>query len=272
LCLWLLRAHKIERTELMLSKFKGRLGAAGLLGVVLMTAVAVAGVPAVAQPVANASQSVAKQVKQALGLSKKANKNANRALKLAKQGGEPGPAGPAGPVGARGPAGPVGAQGPAGEDGAQGPAGVDGTDGQDGQDGSPWTAGGTLPTGETLTGIWNIPNPGQADTTIQQIVFSFPLPMSSNRLGTRYVASGATAPAECDNGTGSAPSAQNPEADSGYLCIFGAGDTTPASTAVVAALETTVLGRRGEMLVLQVPGGSAQDTGTPFGTWAVTAP
>ena len=40
---------------------------------------------------------------------------------------------------------------PSGKEGAQGKEGPPGTNGKDG---SPWTAGGTLPSGETETGTW----------------------------------------------------------------------------------------------------------------------
>jgi hypothetical protein len=56
-----------------------------------------------------------------------------------------GPQGPAGPRGPAGPAGPAGATGPAGP---AGPAGARGAEG------SPWTAGGTLPPGKSLSGTW----------------------------------------------------------------------------------------------------------------------
>lgn len=65
-----------------------------------------------------------------------------------KQVAKRGPAGPRGPRGAQGPAGAAGAQGPVGPVGAAGAAGARGPEG------SPWTAGGTLPSGKTLSGTW----------------------------------------------------------------------------------------------------------------------
>jgi len=92
--------------------------------------------------------------------------------------GDPGPAGPAGPAGPQGAKGDPGAAGANGSDGVS-PIGskfsgnqkgcteggvefkgsnttvaCNGVKGEEGPEGSPWTAGGTLPPGETLSGIW----------------------------------------------------------------------------------------------------------------------
>jgi len=122
--------------------------------------------------------------------------------------------GPRGPKGATGPAGPAGAQGPAGPQGAKGDAGANGAPGATGAtglagtsvtntalakgnvncpeggaefkvgsgaptracSGSPWTAGGTLPSGQTETGTWSIAYPGGtfAEFTVP---ISFPIPL-----------------------------------------------------------------------------------------------
>ena len=77
--------------------------------------------PAWAGPAANSAASLVKQVKKAVGLSKKANKTAKAASKKADQAlAQPGPQGPAGPQGAQGPQGPQGAQGQSGRDGTNG--------------------------------------------------------------------------------------------------------------------------------------------------------
>jgi hypothetical protein len=262
-----------------MSNLYRRFGIAGPLAGVALVTVAVIGVPAAADPVATTAANLTKQVKSALGLAKKANKTANRALKRA---GTPGPAGPAGPAGAVGPTGAVGPAGPAGPAGGAGPAGPQGGQGPEGDQGppgAPWPGGGVLPAGESLKGAWTIPQPGAADLTIQSISFSFLLPIAVNRTGSRFVDAGATPPAECDNGTGPAPSANNPEADGGYLCVFASSNTSPASTPLPTPAPNvgflspnTQPSRFGDNLALMVQGGAAQDDGFPRGTWAVTAP
>jgi hypothetical protein len=96
--------------------------------------------------------------------------------------GTPGPAGPTGAAGVgtpgpQGPAGPTGATGATGETGATGAAGKDGAPGKAGKEGSPWTAGGTLPSGKTETGVWTAGGvEGGHETQPAQI--SFPIPLA----------------------------------------------------------------------------------------------
>lgn len=93
-------------------------------------------------------------------------------------GGRAGPAGLAGPVGAKGARGMQGEKGAPGERGATGEPGKEGKAGAtpamkevggaefisasgntyacNGNEGSPWTAGGTLPSGKTETGEWEL--------------------------------------------------------------------------------------------------------------------
>ena len=173
--------------------------------------------------------------------------------------GPAGPAGPQGPAGAKGDAGSNGSNGSNGTPGAAGQSveteieppfgecgdeegvkltsadGVsyvcNGAKGATGTAGSPWTAGGTLPPNATQTGTWLVgedspllPFLGLPFTTI-----SFPIPLSSALDGAhvKYVGLGPEgksalpAPVECDDPAHPGePSADNPEADSGYLCVF----------------------------------------------------
>jgi Collagen triple helix repeat (20 copies) len=122
-----------------------------------------------------------------------------------------GPRGKAGPAGPAGPVGPAGAKGDTGAAGSNGINGKDGTagasvtntpvatnvagecnklggakftvgagaptfacNGKEGEKGDPWTAGGFLPSGETLTGTWAAG--GEAAGT-QYVPISFPLPL-----------------------------------------------------------------------------------------------
>jgi hypothetical protein len=94
--------------------------------------------------------------------------------------GATGPQGPAGTAGtgapgAQGPAGPAGAAGAKGETGAPGAPGANGKNGTNGKEGSPWTAGGTLPSGKTETGVWRLPTGAGANQEYAQISFSIPL-------------------------------------------------------------------------------------------------
>src|SRR5262249_4744993 len=56
--------------------------------------------------------------------------------------------------GARGPRGARGVAGPRGPEGPRGPAGEQGASGPKGAEGSPWTVGGTLPSGRAESGTW----------------------------------------------------------------------------------------------------------------------
>lgn len=117
----------------MFSRLRKRHGTATPIAVLaLVVAVAFAGVPAVAQPVANTSASFAKKllrmVKGANKRSAVANKRSVNAIKLARNAaGTPGPQGPAGPKGDKGD---KGAKGDAGQSGPTGPDGTDGSDGK----------------------------------------------------------------------------------------------------------------------------------------------
>ncbi len=139
------------------------------------------------------------------------NGGPGKATASAKKGprGPRGPKGPAGPQGPAGPAGPAGAKGDKGDTGAAGSNGKDGSNGKsvtvtqipegelacdelggaelkqegagsgvdvcNGEEGSPWTAGGTLPPGETLTGAWAFNGSSGGE---EWVPISFPLPLS----------------------------------------------------------------------------------------------
>ena len=127
-----------------------------------------------------------------------------------------GPRGPKGPKGDTGPAGSAGPQGPAGPAGAKGDAGNPGSpgangksvalineapgdcdgggftyevegsgkenevcNGEEGTEGSPWTVGGTLPSGATETGVWgsSIPENGTGAGKLYYPI-SIPIPLA----------------------------------------------------------------------------------------------
>jgi Collagen triple helix repeat (20 copies) len=211
-----------------------------------------------------------------------------------------GPAGPAGKAGAPGPAGAVGPAGPGGAQGAQGPAGAKGETGAAGGagangenvtsktvptssekcehqggsefkaasgiayacNGSPWTAGGTLPSGKTETGSWIAqPAPGKEEYTA--ISFAIPLAAGLTSAQTHF----APDP-ECPG------TAKEPKANPGSLCVY------------ITLKEGAEVGGSGGILNLGELGAGAGTTGAAikvngeasasepplaFGTWAVTA-
>lgn len=201
----------------MLSRLREHFGAAGLIVAVVALVAALTG--------------------GAIAANGTGNDNATASAKAKK--GPPGPKGPKGPKGAKGdtgPAGPAGPQGAKGDTGAAGPAGeqgpqgakgdkgdkgdkgAQGTQGITGPEGDPWTLGGTLPEGETLTGAWSaFPFEGEGTAAI-----SFPIPLEDglDLTHAKIIQNGGTPEAECDDGSGTPPSPANPEADPGYLCVF----------------------------------------------------
>jgi hypothetical protein len=247
----------------MFSKLHQRLGTAGLVIAVVALVAALAGTAFAAA-----------------GLSGKQKKEVKKiAKKYAGKNGATGPAGPVGPAGPQGPAGAKGdngAPGQAGAAGATGPTGATGVTGlgstgatgATGVTGSPWTAEGTLPAGSTETGAWSGVAPKEV---VEQISISFPIPLASPLsffTNVKIIPAGETAPAECDNETGTAASAENPEADPGFLCIFVAQGDAPAVTLKPGA-SSTALGASTSGALLVLEGGSTEPA-SGQGTFAVT--
>ena len=186
--------------------------------------------------------------------------------------GPTGPAGPAGPAGPQGAAGAKGDAGANGSNGAQGSQGLpgksvavanysgpecagseegatvevsgepatkkyvcDGVEGPQGPEGSPWTAGGTLPSGETLMGAWTV---GEipAEGAEAWISISFNIPLASdlagdkahfiNQAGNEVVLDESTFEAEELASHPSCPgTAVNPAALAGHLCLYAAEES-----------------------------------------------
>ena len=144
----------------------------------------------------------------------------------------------AGPQGPAGPAGAVGSQGPAGEDGVVGSPGATGATGVTGKTGATGFSGftKTLPVGETETGVWlGVVGPNALFGNSLILPISFPIPLAAPLPGifdpvnhTLVITSSSTAgdKEKCDNGSGAAPGVGNPEADSGFLCVFVAEGPT----------------------------------------------
>jgi hypothetical protein len=201
-----------------------------------------------------------------------------------------GAAGKTGPAGPQGPAGPTGAQGAKGENGAAGQNGTNGEAGKEGaagkngtngKEGSPWTAGGTLPSKKTETGVWTAT---LAAGPFALASISFPIPLSKALGGpacekeeptcsVHYVKLGATVAGACE-GTVTVPTAAP-----GNLCVYeqegeGAGivgervTIVPTSTGVEALPpgSSTGAGISGAVLVAETEGAAFA-----LGSWAVTA-
>ncbi len=230
-----------------------------------------------------------------------------------------GPAGPKGATGApgaagsAGPAGPTGATGPAGAQGPQGPAGANGTNGEpgasvtsrtlginqggcptggteftaangtskacNGKEGSPYTAGGTLPSGSTETGAWSVIYTATAAGQPGSSAISFTIPLKAEP-ATHYINNNGMEPfynettekeeerspsAACAGG-----SASSPKAETGTLCVFATQEANAGEFLF-----------HGQFRVGDIFGASADGAAAVFdsenagevsavGTWAVT--
>jgi len=232
--------------------------------------------------------------------------------------------GPTGPRGATGPAGPAGPQGPAGPTGSPGAPGANGKsvtvteiepeepecEGRGGAlveqeggstgvevcTGSPWTAGGTLPSGSTETGVFSETDP---TTGTHYFSISFPIPLAS-ALGsqTEHVnliwrpsaeeplsekTEREAAEKKCDDG-GAQGTIASPKADPGQLCFFVSAASTGQGKHWTEEGTAEVWGNYVQFFDLGTPALGAGRTGTvvgfaaqrefvkQLGTWAVTAP
>jgi Collagen triple helix repeat (20 copies) len=211
------------------------------------------------------------------------------------------PAGPTGPAGAAG-AGAVGAQGSPGPKGDNGSPGAPGPKGENGTsvtstklpvgsasckeggseftaaegkkttacNGSPWTVGGTLPSGKSETGVWGfIP---LAKPSPLNIPLSFPIPLEKalDESHVQVIGEGATGTGGCEGGTEEAPIAKP-----GYLCIYTLSieSMTAAQWAEVSVgnLETPGFGT-GKTGADMFTVSTLPESATARGVWVVTAP
>jgi len=281
----------------MLSKLKKRYGAIGPVAILaLIVAVAFAGVPAVAQPVANTSANVFQIAKRALKIGQVANKRAAaankrsvNAIKLARAGGAQGPQGEQGPQGPQGGKGDKGNTGDTGATGPTGPTGV-GTQGDTGPTGPTGPTGqtgftATLPPGATQKGAWAFNDGGGFNANVQ-IGFSIPLAAELGDSEVHLINEDdeevefdiseselvkTPAPAECSG------DAAVPTAAPGHLCVyagelsagaFGGSNTIyPPQFPIALSVEGSGAGTAGARLFFAFAG--ANEHG--WGAWAVTA-
>ncbi|HVQ58615.1 MAG TPA: hypothetical protein VMS60_06870 [Solirubrobacterales bacterium] len=154
--------------------------------------------------------------------------------------------------------------------GPAGSAGAAGLNGAAGPEGAPWTTGGTLPSGQTETGTW-----GSYFTKEGVATISFPIPLAAP-LGAgqvKRVDIGDPTPAQCDDGSGEAGSGANPEADPGFLCVFGTfAENEGAILAGGLVDPSTIESGAGKIGATVLLTSKSVNTALLIGTFAVTAP
>jgi hypothetical protein len=132
------------------------------------------------------------------------------------------------------------------------------------------TSTGSFKANATITGA-GIPG----GTTIAKVLSATELELSESATATANgVALTAGAPAACDNGEGSAPSPENPEADPGRLCVFiakGVVDLGIVSKSGTATASSPGVSTSGAKLIFNGTTSGAEG-GEIWGTFAVTAP
>jgi hypothetical protein len=255
------------------------------------------------------------------GLTKSQEKQVKKIAK--KYAGKPGAPGANGANGATGPQGPAGASGKNGSDGksvtvteiatgklaCEERGGVEvkregaeeGAEVCNGREGSPWTAGGSLPSGQTETGVWSFgPTPHRTsqeapelkvETGAPQIPISFPIPLAEPLLELHgcppfnepgepcqfHIFEGEETP---PNGClwEPAPGLRKLAAEPGNLCVYVAQNNTgltPSGTLIIPeATEgeggpSLGIGRAGALVAML---GNPSEESSAAGTWAVTAP
>lgn len=179
-----------------------------------------------------------------------------------------------------------GANGAAGKDGAAGTAGANGTSATtasfngtkgacheggvevksasptvnvcNGKEGSPWTAGGTLPSGKTEEGSWVLTVPVEEPTlkiNLARTAISFGIPLAAAPEHVVYLKVGEGETAECPG------TAANPEAAPGSLCVYAAFEVDVPSP----------IGVSNETFGALIQGAGGSPGGVANGSWAVTA-
>jgi hypothetical protein len=176
--------------------------------------------------------------------------------------GSAGPAGPTGPTGATGAVGPAGTAGAAGAAGVKGDAGTSGKEGLEGPEGSPWTAGGTLPSGRTETGAWSFTQHA-AGTAIVTTSFAIPLSTPTAEANEVIVAEneeGKEHQTECPG------TLTKPAAAPGFVCFYTASTEGASFIGFGASWDSGTFAVFG--VSQEAPEGHVNHA---YGTWAVTA-
>ena len=172
-----------------------------------------------------------------------------------------------------------GPEGPCAEGGTKFEGGSGDTyacNGVPGTAGSPWTLGGTLPSGETETGVWTTML-GPLETFGNysgQIAISYTLPLLTAQAAGNVQVNAPAYNGEDETGAEHEKcpgKVDNPRAKKGFLCVYTQQKSYKSvgvqSNRFKTGVVLTVFAKpkEGEVVVSQ-PGSTA------FGTWAVTAP
>jgi len=163
--------------------------------------------------------------------------------------------------GAAGPAGPAGLTGVVGAKGATGATGVAGSPGSPGAPGapgSPWTAGGTLPAGETETGTWGYVLAKEEEETVD-ISFTIPLKAALPEANVHIIKVAGEEENVCPG------SSTEPEAEPGNLCLYV--NSPPGLTGTPTIPSFLVSRVSGAVIVVS----AGEEPSIGLGTWAVTA-
>ena len=261
----------------MISRIRERLGPAGFVVAVVALVAALAGGAYAASG----------------GLSGKQKKEVEKISK--KFAGKPGATGPQGPAGANGK---DGTNGTSGKDGTNGTNGAPGTNGKSVEvgtatvgecteggatvqvtgeaatkkpvcNGSPWTAGGTLPSEATETGVWRFISNGEQE---QFVPISFPIPLSgvdAENITFESRAKEAPPTANCPG------TPEEPEAEPGFLCVYASalgsnffGNPRPTIYKPVFSGEEPGVATSGALLLFE----SEEASHRSAGSFAITAP
>ena len=208
--------------------------------------------------------------------------------------GAAGKTGPAGAAGAQGAQGAQGPQGPAGEKGAAGTNGLNGANGEsvavkevktsesackkeggsefagngkavacNGKEGSPWTAGGTLPSGKTETGSWSLATQPPA-VGVVSISFAIRLAAALGEPEVHYVEGSGTT--QCPG------TAAKPEATPGNLCVYQ-GFASNVAAIFIFDPSTSYPGTGGAATtgaIVHFAAPNPAEEQLAWGTWAVT--
>jgi hypothetical protein len=186
--------------------------------------------------------------------------------------GAPGATGPAGPAGATGPTGAVGPAGPAGTNGTNGTNGKEGKPGEKGEEGSPWTAGGTLPSGQSESGVYAIRKTDNAFGEETATAISFGIPLHEAPEEAEFIPSGGQLSPRCKG------SAEKPEASPGTLCVYE-GEAARGHKGGLMHAGIPILGVTGGgpgttgavvLFQTETPKTAGEETSNE-GTWVVTA-
>jgi hypothetical protein len=192
------RARELNTTgrERMFSQLRGRFGIPGVIAVMALVFAMVGGAYAAKKYVITSTGQIKPSVLKS----------------LQGKAGPPGAPGSKGDTGAPGSKGDTGSQG---KEGPAGPAGGPGSAGPEGPEGSPWTAGGTLPSESTLTGVWGDPVGGP--TGQHNYSISFPIRLADVPEPVLVKRNQEEVANKCP---GRGPEGNEPLAEPGFLCVY----------------------------------------------------